>query len=44
MRMFSAVLHLLVISLTGNQDFARKEKLIYETIAALIAYNAGHLG
>ena len=30
-------------SLTGNRNFARKEELIYETIAAL-TFNAGHLG
>ena len=31
-------------SITGNWNFARKEEVIYETIAALITYNAGHLG
>ena len=43
MRMFSTVLHLLKFSLTRNRNFARKEKLIYETITALINYNAGVL-
>ena len=41
--MFSTVLHLLVYSLTRRRNFARKEELIYETIAALTS-NAGHLG
>ena len=31
-------------SITGNRNFPRKEELIYETIAALITCNAGHLG
>ena len=34
MWMFSTVLHLLVYSLTGNRNFARKEELTCETIAA----------
>ena len=34
MWMFSTVLNLLVYSLTGNRNFARKEKLTCETIAA----------
>ena len=38
--MFSTVLHLLMYSLTGNRNFARKEELIYETIAAIITYSA----
>ena len=42
MRMFSTVLHLLIYSLTGNRNFARKEELIYETIAALTS-NSSHL-
>ena len=33
--MISTVLNLLIYSLTGNRNFARKEGLIYETIAAL---------
>ena len=37
-------LYLLVYSLTGNRNFVRKEELIFETIAALITCNAGHLG
>ena len=43
MWMFSTVLHLLLYSLNGNRNFARKEELIYETTAALTS-NAGHLG
>ena len=41
--MFSTALHLLMYSLARNRNFARKEELIYETIAALTS-NAGHLG
>ena len=41
--MLLTALHLFVYSLTGNQNVARKEELIYEAIAALTS-NAGHLG
>ena len=41
--MFYTVLLPLVYSLSGNRNFARKEELIYETIAAL-TFGAGHLG
>ena len=41
--MFSTVLHLLVYPLAGKRNFARKEELIHETIAALTS-NVGHLG
>ena len=38
------VFNSVMYSITGNRNFARKEELIYETIAALITCNAGHLG
>ena len=40
--MFYTVLPPVVYSLSGNRNFAKKEELIYETIAVL-TFGAGHL-